>query len=173
MKHPPKSLTCALRIALLALAASLSINAQTGALSAARSTNDEARTPQTRAAALYLEASSYAERRYAELEQAGRAYNTNLIPQLQQEQRALAARFAMLVAAQPALGATDELYLGQLYSLAAQSDSAIKTMRHWLKVYETMLPADAPTARFVIALETAREGVFPNAERVLNDYLAH
>ena len=173
MKHPPKSLTCALRIALLALAASLSINAQTGALSAARSTNDEARTPQTRAAALYLEASSYAERRYAELEQAGRAYNTNLIPQLQQEQRALAARFAALVAVAPALSASDELYLGQLYSLAAQSDNAIKTMRHWLKSYGDSSPADAQTARFVIALETARQGAFPNAERMLNDYLAH
>src|SRR5205823_13500007 len=91
--HPPKSLTCALG-ALLALCASLSGNAQTATVSAARSAADEARsTPQTRAAALYLEVSSYAERRYAELEQAGRAYSTNLVPQLQQEQRALAARF--------------------------------------------------------------------------------
>ena len=171
MTHPPKSLTCALVVALLVLCATINASAQTANVSAARSAADDVRTPTTRAAALYLEASSYAARRYAELEQAGRAYNTNLVAQLRQEQRALAARFATLVAANPSLSAADELYLGQLYSLAEQSDNALKTMRHWLRLYGDSLPTDAQTARFVIALETARQGTFPNAERVLNDYL--
>src|SRR5205085_4244123 len=130
MTHPPKSLACAL-IALVALCSTQNFRAQTVSLNM-RATDASATT---NAAALYLEASSYARRRYAELEQAGRAYNTALVAQLGQEQRALAARFAANVAAHSSLSATDTLYLGQLYSLADESDNAIKTMRRWLNAY--------------------------------------
>jgi thiol-disulfide isomerase/thioredoxin len=168
MKHPPKSLTCAV-VALLALYVAPHTCAQTPTVNSMRAAD----TGGTSAYALYLEASAYARRRYTELEQAGRAYNTNLVPQLEQEQRAVAARFAALVAARSSLNATDTLYLGQLYSLADESDNAIKTMRRWLRENPTGAPADAQTARFIIALETGKQGTFPSAERVLNDYLAH
>jgi thiol-disulfide isomerase/thioredoxin len=171
MPHPPKSLTCAVLVALAALCLSANTSAQTDSVNAMRLTNGDTRT--TSAAALYMEAAAYARRRYAELAQAGRTYNTNLVAQLEQEQRTLATRFAALVAARQPLGGTDEFYLGQLYSLADQSDNAVKTMRHWLREHAAAPPADAQTARFVIALQTAKQGQFPNAERVLNDYLAH
>ncbi len=169
MKHPPKSLACALG-ALLALCASASTHAQTDSVNAVRAANGDART---NAAALYVEAAGYAQRRYAELEQAGRAYNTNLSAQLAQEQRTLAARYAATIAAREPLAGADVLYLGQLYSLADQSESAIKTLRRWLKDHAETAPEEAQTARFHIALQTARAGQFPNAERVLNDYLTH
>src|SRR5205085_2991139 len=168
MKHPPKSLTCAV-VALLALSVAPHTYAQTPTVNSMRAADAGSAS----AYALYLEASTYARRRYTELEQAGRAYNTNLIPQLEQEQRAVATRFAALVAARSSLNATDTLYLGQLYSLADESDNAIKTMRRWLKEYPTGAPADAQTARFIISLGTGKQGTFPTAERVLNDYLAH
>ncbi len=168
MNHPPKTLACAL-VALLLLCAHA--NAQTTSNTTAYTTNGDAHA-QSFAAALYRDASTYARRRYAQLEQSGQTYNVNLVPQLQQEQRALAARYAAQVAARKSLGATDELYLGQLYSLAEQSDAAVKTMRRWLDAYGATAPAAAQTARFVIALETGRQGTFPNAERLLNEYLA-
>ncbi len=169
MNYPPKSLTCAL-VTLLALCAPASAPAQTDAVNAVRSATGDART---NAAALYMEAAAYAQHRYTELEQAGRAYNTNLGAQLAQEQRTLAARYAATVAAREPLAAADVFYLGQLYSLADQSESAIKTLRRWLKDHAESAPADTQTARFHIALQTAKAGQFPNAERVLNDYLAH
>src|SRR5205085_11995246 len=138
MKHPPKSLTCAV-VALLALSVAPHTYAQTPTVNSMRAADAGGSS----AYALYLEASTYARRRYTELEQAGRAYNTNLVPQLEQEQRAVATRFAALVAARSSLNATDTLYLGQLYSLADQSDNAIKTMRRWLRDYPTGAPAAA------------------------------
>ena len=165
---PPKILTYALG-ALLALSAVQTVRAQSDSVNAMR-----AGAPRTSsAAALYVEAAGYARRRSAELERAGRTYDTNLGAQLEQEQRTLAASFAALVAARQPRPAADEFYLGQLYSLADQSESAIKTMRQWLKEQADPAPDDMQTARFVIALETAKQGAFPNAERMLNDYLAH
>jgi thiol-disulfide isomerase/thioredoxin len=175
MIHPPKSWPRALVFALVALCSTQAGRAQSEAGNAMRARAVAAGERRgANAAALYLEAAAYVRRRYAELEQAGRAYNTNLVAQLEQEQRALAARFAALVAARQSLSATDELYLGQLYSLADQSESAITTMRHWLKEYSSSSSAtDAQTARFHIALQTAKQDAFPNAERVFNDYLAN
>ncbi|PYS93508.1 MAG: hypothetical protein DMF64_04705 [Acidobacteria bacterium] len=168
MTHPPKSLTCAF-IALFALCTTPYMFAQNPTVNSMRAAD----AGSSSAYALYLEASTYARRRYTELEQAGRAYNTNIVAQLEQEQRAVAARFAALVAARSSLNATDMLYLGQLYSLADESDNAIKTMRRWLRENPNAATADTQTARFVITLETAKQGAFPTAERVLNDYLAH
>ncbi len=170
MTYPPKRLPCAL-VVLVLLCVAQTARAQGEAMNAMRAHTSDARG--SNAAALYQEAAGYARRRYSELEQAGRAYNTNLAAQLEQEQRALAARYAAQVAARQPLNATDELYLGQLYSLADQSERTIRTMRHWLKEYGAALTTDAQTARFHIALQTAKQGAFPNAERVLNDYLAN
>ncbi len=169
MTHPLKRLIGAL-VALLALCATHVINAQTESGNAVNSVTGDTRT---NAAALYTEAADYARQRYVDLEQAGRAYSTNLVVQLTQEQRMLAARYAATVAAREPLAGADVFYLGQLYSLADQSESAIKTMRRWLKEHAETAPEDGQTARFIIALQTAKAGQFPNAERVLNDYLAH
>ncbi len=168
MTCPPKMLLCALG-ALLAFCLPLTGNAQRAADNTAPFVADT----HASAAALYAAAAHYAQRRYAELEQAGRVYNTNLGAQLAHEQRTLAARSAATVAAREPLAGADVFYLGQLYSLADQSESAIKTMRRWLKDHAETAPADAQTARFVIALQTVRAGQLPNAERMLNEYLAH
>ncbi|HYY41581.1 MAG TPA: TlpA disulfide reductase family protein, partial [Pyrinomonadaceae bacterium] len=50
---------------------------------------------------------------------------------------------------------------------------AVKTMRHWLKEHADAPLAETQTARFHIALQTAKQAQFPNAERVVNEYLAH
>jgi thiol-disulfide isomerase/thioredoxin len=178
MTHPPKSL---LRAALLVVCLVCSVCLLPAAVAAqtnsavsnivSPATAGDARASQ--AALYYAEARNYARRRYAELEQEGRAYNANLPAQLEREQRALAARYAATIAAREPLAAADQLYLGQLYSLADQSENALKTMRRWLREHAATSAVDAQTARFVIALETAKQGAFPNAERLLNDYLAH
>ncbi|HEX8070052.1 MAG TPA: TlpA disulfide reductase family protein [Pyrinomonadaceae bacterium] len=171
MTHPPKSLPRA-RVALLVsclLVAAAPAPAQT---TNTATTFAAPAAPTSQAARYYEDAATYARRRYAQLEQEGRAYNTNLPAQLAQEQRAVAARYAALVAAREPLDRVELLYLGQLYSLADQSEGALKTMRRWLREHAAASPADAQTARFVIALETAKQGASPQAERVLNDYLA-
>lgn len=173
MTHPPKSLTCALAFVLCVLVSAETLSAQTVAVNAAPSVDlGSAGAPAT-VAALYQAAANYARRRAVALAAEGRAYNSNLQAQLAEEQRALAARYAAQVAARRLLTADETLYLGQLYSLADESDNAIKTMRRWLKEHAAAAPeAQTQTALFVITLETAKQGALADAERKLSEFTA-
>jgi thiol-disulfide isomerase/thioredoxin len=125
------------------------------------------------AAQLYDEAASYTQKKYAELEREGFRYEPKLAAQVQTEQRAIAARNAALLAARASLTAEDEFYLGQLQSLADDSARAAATMRAYLRDH-----ADAPrerqqTARYVVALASAKSAAPDEAEAALADYLVN
>jgi thiol-disulfide isomerase/thioredoxin len=124
------------------------------------------------AAQLYEEAASYTRRKYEQLEREGFSYEPKLAAQVESEQRAVAARNAAELVARGALTTGEKFYLGQLQSLAADSEHAVETMRAFLAAKPDATRDEQQTARFVVAYETSRKGELERAEAALSDYLA-
>jgi thiol-disulfide isomerase/thioredoxin len=159
----------------LALIASLALIAHTQGF-AQRADDANAARVSSRdksAAQLYDEAASYTRRKYEELERAGFHYEPKLAAEVEAEQRAVAARSASALLARSSLTNDDKFFLGQLQSLAGDSERAVETMRAFLAAKRDATHSEQQTARFVIALETARKGPPDKAESALADYLAN
>lgn len=126
-------------------------------------------------AALYAEAEAYARKKYEAFEREGIGYDQRLVEQVEREQRALAARYAAEVAARDArspLGAKEVFYLGQLYNVADDGERAFATMFRFLAEHaQSASGEEKQTARYVIALQTAKKGALVAAEDALADYL--
>ncbi|MGH9944369.1 MAG: TlpA disulfide reductase family protein [Pyrinomonadaceae bacterium] len=84
------------------------------------------------AAALYEEASTYTDRKFAEFEQKRVPFSQLLAEQTRQQQRELAATHAASLAARAVLSGTDFYYLGLLRQLAGQGDQAIAPLKRFL-----------------------------------------
>ncbi len=124
------------------------------------------------AAALYAEAEGYARKKYEAFERDGVRYDQKLVEEVEREGRNLAARYAAQVSARDSLGAQEVFYLGQLYSLAEDGERAVATMRRFLAENAQAATRDElQTARYVIALQTAKQGALDEAESALADYL--
>jgi thiol-disulfide isomerase/thioredoxin len=158
----------------LALVASLAFiaHAQVFAQRSNDANAERASSNEKSAAQLYEEAASYTRRKYEELERAGFRYDAKLATEVETEQRALAARNAAALLAHSSLTNEDKFFLGQLQSLAGDSERAIETMRAFLAAKRDATHDEQQTPRFVIALETARKGPPDRAESALADYLA-
>jgi thiol-disulfide isomerase/thioredoxin len=131
-----------------------------------------ARAASGTAAQLYEEAAGYTRRKYEELERAGFRYEPKLAAEVEAEARALAARNAAALAARSPLTDEDRFYLGQLQSLAGDSARAVETMRAFLAAKPGAALGERQTARFVVALDTARAGASEAAESALADFIA-
>jgi len=134
-------------------------------------THSRAQGAASNAAIWYEEAAAYARKKYEQYEREGLGFDQKLVEETEREQRTLAARYAAQVAAREALSATEIFYLGQLYNIAEESEQAVVTMRRFLAENLQAAHDEQQTARFVIALQTAKKGALAEAEIALADYL--
>jgi thiol-disulfide isomerase/thioredoxin len=163
----------------LVFIATLSLHAPTRAQSTASVASPAATSPSPErardVAALYAEAEGYARKKYEAFEREGIGYEQKLVEEVEREQRALAARYAAEVAARDSrepLGAKEVFYLGQLYNVADDGERARATMSRFLAEHsQSASDVERQTARYVIALQTAKKGALAEAETALADYL--
>jgi thiol-disulfide isomerase/thioredoxin len=121
---------------------------------------------------LYEEASDYTSKKVDEFTRKKIPYNPQLLEQTQQEQRRLASLNATQLASRPNLSGEDFYYLGMLYHLSDNQERAIETLNRFLKE-RGIKDERAQTARYIIALDTAKNDHLDDAETALADYAAH
>ncbi|MDQ1590051.1 MAG: hypothetical protein QOG71_678 [Pyrinomonadaceae bacterium] len=154
-------------IALAAFCCPAPTLAQSASVASPASTNGAASV-----AALYAEAEGYARKKYEAFEREGTGYDPKLVEQVEREQRALAARYAAEVEARGSLGAQELFFLGQLYNVADDGERAFATMFKFLAEHSpSASDREKQTARYVIALQTAKKGALVEAETALAEYL--
>jgi thiol-disulfide isomerase/thioredoxin len=122
--------------------------------------------------ALYEEASNYADQKFQEFTRKKLPFDPKLLDQTLQEQRRLASLNATQLAMRPNLAGEDFYYLGMLYHLSENLERAIETLNRFLRE-KTAKNEQAQVARYIIALDTAKENRLEEAESALKDYIAH
>jgi len=124
--------------------------------------------PQT-AQALYEEANSYLDKKFAEFNKQKLAYDPKLDATIKQEQKDLAARNAVVLEARGDVGDIDRYYLGMLHHLSGNSDAALKAMRGFI----TASPSGKKpqVARAVVVLHAIRKNLLTEAEGVVEAYV--
>src|SRR5258708_37556370 len=80
---------------------------------------------------LYDQAENYAQKKFDDFEKRKMSFDARLADKIKQEQRDLAARYAVILAARKPQG-NDVYYLGMLYNLARNYDAASEMMRRFL-----------------------------------------
>ena len=118
---------------------------------------------------LYDEANDYVKKKFAEFEKRNMPYDQRLEEKIKQEQRDLAARYATQLAGRK-LEPKDIYYLGLLYNLARNYDSALEAMRRYLNGTPDANGEAAQDARALIVIQTAKKGLLPEAETRLAEY---
>ncbi len=121
------------------------------------------------AAKLFEDADTYTQRKFAEFEKLKMPYDQRLEEKIKQEQRDLATRHATVLAARKLEG-QDVYYLGLLYNLARNFDSALETMRRFLTESKSATGEPAQNARAIIVIQAAKKGLLPEAEARLTEY---
>ncbi|MBD0324874.1 MAG: redoxin family protein [Pyrinomonadaceae bacterium] len=135
--------------------------------------NSSASAPTTgpTAAELYNEASDYADKKFKEFTARKMPFDPKLLEQTLQEQRRLASLNATQLSMRAGLAGEDFYYLGMLYHLSDNQERAVETLNRFLK--EKNAKSDrAQTARYIIALDTAKDNRLEEAEAALRDYAA-
>jgi thiol-disulfide isomerase/thioredoxin len=130
-------------------------------------TGTESNTDARSAQALYDEANTYLEKKFAEFNKQNKAYDRKLEETTKQEQRDLAARNAAILEARVVKG-NDVYYLGMLHHLSGNSDAALNSMRRFLS--ETSKGEKAQLARAVIVLYATRKNLISEAEKAVAAY---
>jgi len=121
---------------------------------------------------LFADAEAYARLRFEEFEKQKRPFDEQLKQKIIREQKELAGRYAVLLAARKLAG-TDSYYLGLLYNLAGQTDSAYEAMRRFLKENPDAAGEPAQNARAIIVIHAAKKGLLTEAEEYLKQYAAN
>ena len=121
------------------------------------------------AAQLYEEADTYAQKKFDDFEKRHMPFDARLADKIKQEQRDLAARYAVVLAARKPQG-KDVYYLGMLYNLARNYDAAYETMRRFLTENSNATGEPAQNARAVIVIQAAKKDLLPEAESRLAEY---
>ena len=130
----------------------------------------EAKRTETRdAAQLYEEADNYAQKKFDDFEKRHMPFDARLADKIKQEQRELAARYAVVLAARKPQG-KDVYYLGMLHNLARNFDAAYEMMRHFLTENSNATGEPAQNARAVIVIQAAKKDLLPEAESRLAEY---
>ncbi len=177
MKHFPRlllALSCCLFAAQSTLAQSGRVKDATTNLSSdeASKTAEAKRTDakDTRdAAQLYEETDTYAQKKFDDFEKRHMPFDARLADKIKQEQRDLAARYAVVLAARKPQG-KDVYYLGMLYNLARNYDAAYEMMRLFLTDNPSATGEPAQNARAVIVIQAAKKDLLPEAESRLAEY---
>jgi thiol-disulfide isomerase/thioredoxin len=123
------------------------------------------------AQSLFEDANGYLGRRYQEFNKQNLPYDPGLETKTKREQQELALRNAGILRARTPLSSADLYYLGMLYHLAADAESALSTMKLLLKDNPDGLQAQA--ARNVVVLYSIKKGLTPEAVAAVSDYAKH
>jgi len=174
MKHFPRlllALWCCLFAAQLMSAQSGRVKDAAASLSSdeASKTAEAKRTDAKDAAQLYEEADNYAQKKFDDFEKRHMPFDARLADKIKQEQRDLAARYAVVLAARKPQG-KDLYYLGMLYNLARNYDAAYEMMRRFLTENSNATGEPAQNARAVIVIQAAKKDLLPEAESRLAEY---
>jgi thiol-disulfide isomerase/thioredoxin len=113
-------------------------------------------------------AQAYISQRYDAFNKQQLAYDQAVEKQVKQEQKDLAARYATVLEERKSLPAEDVYYLGMLYHLAGNADSALKTMQRYLS--GEVSGANPQLARAVVVLYSTRKNLLPEAEKAATAY---
>jgi len=119
---------------------------------------------------MFTEANTFAKIKFAEYEQKKIPYTENLFKQTVLEQKQLAAKYATVVSARQNLADADFYYLGMLNWLAENSPNARDAFQKFLTT-ENPAVEKLQTARSVVAVVSARQKNFDEAEKLLAEYL--
>lgn len=126
--------------------------------------NADGRTAQ----ALYDEANTYLEKKFAEFNKQKTAYDRKLEEKTKQEQRDLAVSNAATLGTRLILKGNDFYYLGMLHHLSGNGDAALNSMRRFIA--ETSQGEKAQLARAVIVLYATRNNLIAEAEKAVAAY---
>jgi thiol-disulfide isomerase/thioredoxin len=118
---------------------------------------------------LYDEADNYAQKKFDDFEKRKMPFDARLADKIKQEQRDLAARYAVVLVARKPQG-KDVYYLGMLYNLARNFDAASEMMRRFLTENSNATGEPAQNARAVIVIQAAKKDQLPEAESRLAEY---
>jgi thiol-disulfide isomerase/thioredoxin/outer membrane protein assembly factor BamD (BamD/ComL family) len=120
---------------------------------------------------LYEEANGYLGRKYQEFNKQKLPYDRKLEAQTKKEQQDLAIRNAATLQSRSPLAGDDLYYQGMLHHLSGNADSALATMRLFLK--DNTDGNHAQTARNVVVLYTVKKDLLPEAKATVEDYARH
>lgn len=161
-----------LRQLLLFVVCSFLLQPSVGVAQSARNKPEMAAVSDTRSAqALYDEANGYIGKKYEEFNARKVAFDPRLDAATKQEQQDLAARNAATLAARGALAGDDLYYLGRLYHLADNSDSALSSLRRFLQ--DKTDGEKVQAARAVVVVHAVRKNLLREAEEATAQYAAH
>lgn len=121
------------------------------------------------AAQLFEEADNYARRKFADFEKLKMPYDEQLAEKIHREQRDLASRYAVALAARK-FNAEDIYFVGLLHNLARDFDAALETMRSFLKQNPKAAGERAQNARAIVIIQAAKKGLLSEAESRLAEY---
>jgi thiol-disulfide isomerase/thioredoxin len=176
MKIQPNLLICFL-CGILAISSGNSASAQSGrvkdapeagASDAPHADPRDDRTP----AQLFEAADKYVQKKFEAFEKLKMPYDQQLEEKVKREQRELAANSATRLAGRKLEG-QDVYYLGLLYNLGQNFESALETMRRFLKENPNATGEPAQNARAVIVIQAAKKGLLPEADSRLAEYTAN
>lgn len=119
---------------------------------------------------MFDEANAYAKLKFAEFEEKKVPFSDKLYKQTLQERKQLAAKYAAAITARPNPAGEDFYYLGMLYRIAENNETAAEILRKFF-VSENPAPEKLQTARPIIVVDAARRKNFDEAEKFLSDYL--
>jgi thiol-disulfide isomerase/thioredoxin len=123
--------------------------------------------------ALYVEATAYAQSKFQEFAAKNLPFDQKLLEKTLQEQRDMAARYAVELGTRTDLAGEDFYYQGMLYSLADNDASTLDALRKYLAANTTASGDHAQAARYIVALRGARTDRIEEAESALAAYVAH
>ncbi len=158
---------------LIVLLGVLNIPAQSGRVGprqTAPTSSVETETNDLTSEQMYTEANLYARNQYAEYEKKKLPYNKQLHEKTLRDQKQLAAKYAVLLAARAPLSDDDIYYLGMLNSVAGNAENANEVMRKYLAL-DNPNAEKAQTARSVLVNVAAERKNFDEAEKYLTEYL--
>ncbi len=162
-----------LTVFLFVLLSALNISAQSGRVGpkqTAPPSQVEAETGDLTAEEMFTEANLFARNQYAEYEQKKVPYSQLLHEKTQREQKQLAAKYSVLLAARENPSGDDIYYLGMLNQVAGNSENAGEVMRKYLAL-EKPDAEKAQTARSVLVVVAAERKNFEEAGKYLTEYL--
>ena len=118
---------------------------------------------------LFADADSYTRKKFEAFEKLKMPYDDLLKRKIEKEQRELAAKYSVALAARK-LSGTDIYYLGMLYNLAAKPDDAYSTMQRFLNENPDASGEPAQNARAIVIINAAKKGALTEAENRLKQY---
>lgn len=127
--------------------------------------------PQRTVKELFDEANGYAKVKFNEYQAKKVFYSDALLEQTKREQRALAAKLAAAAATRTDLAAEDHYYLGMLNWIALDLERTRDELGKFIASADAQ-SEHAQTARSIIVVTAAKQGLLENAEKTLAEYLS-